>query len=171
MGKLVIMVKNIKLSIFTTFIFVFFLVTGCNKEISKEERAEEFLKQVLTAPNEKIDEIVDSKPNTEDSNSYERKILEVMNGILGDFVSEDTKEKSNSKIYQEVLMFQGTVANFDQEYTVDNIKLTAHGDDNFTYEATMKTNYTDELVIITGNVQFDDNNYINYMTIIADFPQ
>lgn len=142
---------------------MFFCNTGCSEDRSHEKKAETFIEKVLTAPDKKISEIINSNLMIEDFEEYDVKMGEAMEELLGDYV---TKEIITTASYQQILLFQGNSAREGKSYEVDNVEITKHNDNNYTYEAIMNTNYTDDPVIITGSIQFDEDNFIDFMTII-----
>ena len=156
------MTKKIK-TLFLIICASLFFVSGCNKEMSREEKAEAFVERALTAPDEKLSEIAASNTTIK-----EEEMKAAMDDLLGDFVSKETKENSSLIIYQELLVFQTMAAFSDKEFKVVDVKIKAHNDSNYSYTATVETNYSEDNVEITGNIQFDDDNYINYMTILID---
>ncbi|MFV0380884.1 MAG: hypothetical protein ACK5KR_01410 [Breznakia sp.] len=146
--------------------FIVFNVTSCSQRISNEEKAEEFLKIVLTAPDKEISNLVNSNLAQENKKEFNSKMNGALQKLCEDYVSESKSSDASSQLIQNILMYHSMASMNGEKYIVKEVKITTSGNDNnFSYEASIESDLDDESFIIKGNIQFDDDGYIDYLII------
>lgn len=167
--------KNIFISLVVCLVFG---ISGCSKEVSNEAQAKAFLEDVLTIPNDDLVQLAKEFKKVEEEHIELDKVNEkMMNGIktlCDGFVSSDILERANSTLLYNIMMYQTLYYIDDYEIKVSNIVFDSSSDGkSFGYVATIKIRsnvrtVTKDTFEISGNIQFDDNHKITFLTIPFD---
>lgn len=153
-------------------IFVLLLISlclsGCAKRDTNKEIAEAFLQVVFTVPYEKFTTIEDRLLIDRDVDQSNKMVTEAIESLCGEFVAEDTLADGTSSLYQNVILLHLGAGSSNSEvytYEVKSIEVTKVDDKHYGYSVEVYNSVADEFSTMTGSIQFNDDNLIDYMTI------
>ena len=169
------------------------LFTSCSKAIPRDnaQTAEEFIRIVLTMPNEDIADVVIpvfTELNSEDFwtesfgdeeipeglhtiddlfEGYSENLRTAVTSMCNNYTTQGllTTDGLGHSFYLSIVNFHISAAVDGYTCTVESVELEETGENQYRYAATVITSYSDEPLIFRGNIRFDEDGLVSYMVL------
>ena len=162
------------------------LFTSCSKATPRDnaEVAEEFIRLVLTMPNERIvsvairytpelwfERLHAVRPKwgiyTFFPKEFDNSLLSAIKFMCGDYITPDllAGERMGGSFYLSIINFHLYATWDGYTCTVESVELEETGERQYRYAATVITSYSDEPIVFRGTIRFDDDGLICYMIL------
>lgn len=139
--------------------------SGCAKQDPLRDKAQRFLEKALAAPSREFSEIEAQKLVPGDMARHDQLTEEAIKLIGGDLVNGEALKPSERSLYQSLLLLHSGAAHEGKSYRVEELKLTRESEGHYRYEAKLRSGDAAELLLWTGQLQFDKEGLIDYFTL------
>lgn len=138
---------------------------GCGQSNPLEAKAKNFVQTVLTAPSEQFTELVALTQDPQNINLYDEYAPKAIEDICSGFVSAEAIANSGGTLYQDILLWHSMAAFEGYTYDVGEVEITSAGNLNYRYKAEITASNVEDKFFLTGSIQFNNNNLIDYFSI------
>ncbi len=148
------------------FLTILAMLSSCGTPLPSTniERAESFIERVLTLPSKEFAELEEKYVPTGDAELISEKFSEAAKALCDGYAAKSLYEETSAFI-GSVLTVHSVAAGGGYSQKVLSVELEEANEKNFSYTALIEDSREAEPYEMTGNIQFNEDNLIDYMTV------